>query len=79
LTEYQIAHIEGVALLPLSTLAARFAELDPEQSYYIHCKSGGRSLQAVQFLRQQGFKRLKSVKGGIGAWSQEIDPTVPKY
>jgi adenylyltransferase/sulfurtransferase len=77
--EYQIARVEGVALFPLSTLAARFAELDPDQSYYIHCRSGVRSLQAVQFLRQQGFKHLKSVKGGIGAWSQEIDPTVPKY
>jgi adenylyltransferase/sulfurtransferase len=78
-TEYQLARVDGVALFPLSTLAARFAELDPDQSYYIHCKAGMRSLQAVQFLRQQGFKCVKSVQGGIGAWSQEIDPTVPKY
>ena len=77
--EYQIAHVEGVPLLPLSQLAQRFSELDPKQSYYIHCKAGGRSLQAVQFLRQQGFTSLKSVKGGIKAWSDEIDPNVPKY
>ncbi len=51
----------------------------PTSSYYIHCKSGVRSLKAVQFLREQGFKHLKSVKGGINAWSDEIDPTVPKY
>jgi adenylyltransferase/sulfurtransferase len=77
--EHQIAHIEGVPLLPLSQLAQRFNELDPEQPYYIHCKMGGRSLQALEFLRQHGFKNLKSVRGGITAWSNEIDPTVPKY
>jgi len=77
--EYQIAHVEGVPLLPLSQLAQRFKELDPRQPYYIHCKSGGRSLQAVEFLRQQGFQSLKSVQGGIKAWSDQIDPRVPKY
>ena len=76
--EYQIAHVEGVPLLPLSQLAQRYSELDPGQSYYIHCKGGVRSLQAVQFLRQHGFGSLKSVKGGIKAWSEEIDPNVPK-
>ena len=77
--EYQIARIKGARLVPLSTLPQRFAELDPNQPYYIHCKAGGRSLQALQFLRERGFKHLKSVKGGITAWSDEIDRTVPKY
>jgi len=77
--EYQIAHIEGVPLLPLSQLAQRFSELDPEQPYYIHCKMGVRSMQALEFLRQQGFKNLKSVRGGITAWSAEIDPRLPNY
>jgi adenylyltransferase/sulfurtransferase len=77
--EYQIAHIDGVPLLPLSQLARRFTELDPNQTYYIHCKVGVRSLNAVEFLRQQGFKSLKSVHGGIAAWSAEIDPSVPLY
>jgi adenylyltransferase/sulfurtransferase len=77
--EYQIARINGARLVPLSTLPQRFQELDPSQTYYIHCKAGGRSLQALQFLRQQGFKHLKSVKGGISAWSDQIDRTVPKY
>jgi len=77
--ECQIARIEGVPLVPLSELAQRFAELDPKQSYYIHCKMGGRSMQALQFLRQQGFQHVKSVKGGINAWSVEIDPSVPRY
>jgi len=63
----------------LSQLARRFKELNPEQAYYITCKVGMRSLHAVQFLREQGFKNLKSVRGGIAAWSEEIDPDVPKY
>ena len=77
--EYQIAHIDGVPLVPLSALPQKFTDLDPNQSYYIHCKSGIRSLKALQFLREQGFKYLKSVKGGISAWSDEIDHGVPKY
>ena len=77
--EYEIAHVNGVPLLPLSQLEQRFTELDPNQQYYIHCKMGGRSMRALQFLRQQGFKYLKSVKGGITAWSDEIDYGVPKY
>jgi molybdopterin/thiamine biosynthesis adenylyltransferase/rhodanese-related sulfurtransferase len=77
--EYQIAHIKGVPLIPLSELAERFTELDPNQAYYIHCKMGGRSMQALQFLRAQGFKNVKNVAGGITAWSHEIDPNVPTY
>ena len=56
-------------LLPLSQINERFTELDPNQQYYLHCKAGVRSLKALNFLRQQGFKYLKSVKGGITAWS----------
>ncbi|HEV2207654.1 MAG TPA: molybdopterin-synthase adenylyltransferase MoeB [Verrucomicrobiae bacterium] len=77
--EQQIAHVEGVPLMPMSQLASRYSELDPEKSYYIHCHSGGRSLRAVEFLRGRGFKAVKSVRGGITAWSKEIDPHVPKY
>jgi sulfur-carrier protein adenylyltransferase/sulfurtransferase len=77
--EYQIAHIDGVPLVPLSTLAQRFTELDPNHLYYIHCKSGVRSMKALKFLREQGFKHLKNVKGGISAWADEIDHNVPKY
>jgi len=77
--EYQIAHIDGVPLFPLSTLPQKFTELDPNQQYYIHCKSGVRSMKALNFLREQGFKYLKNVKGGINAWSDEIDHNVPKY
>jgi molybdopterin/thiamine biosynthesis adenylyltransferase/rhodanese-related sulfurtransferase len=77
--EIEIAKVEGVPLFPLSKLPERFPELDPNQQYYIHCKAGGRSMKALNFLRESGFKYLKSVKGGITAWSEEIDPNVPKY
>jgi sulfur-carrier protein adenylyltransferase/sulfurtransferase len=71
--EYQVAHIDGAQLLPLSQLAQRFTELDSNQKYYLHCQVGGRSMKALQFLRQQGFKQLKSVKGGIRAWAEQIE------
>ena len=77
--EFEIAKVAGVALLPLSQINERFTELDPNQQYYLHCKAGVRSLKALNFLRQQGFKYLKSVKGGISAWSEEIDRNVPRY
>jgi adenylyltransferase/sulfurtransferase len=77
--EYEIAKVPGVPLLPLSQLNDRFTELDPNQQYYLHCKAGVRSLKALNFLRQQGFKYVKSVRGGITAWSEEIDHSVPRY
>jgi len=77
--EYEIAHVNGVPLVPLSKIGQRFTELDPNQQYYIHCKAGVRSMKALHFLREQGFKYLKSVKGGITAWSEEIDSKVPRY
>jgi len=64
--------------LPLSQIQQRFTELDPNQHYY-SLQSRVRSLKALGFLREQGFKYLKSVKGGITAWSDEIDSNVPRY
>ncbi|MEK7685016.1 MAG: molybdopterin-synthase adenylyltransferase MoeB [Verrucomicrobiota bacterium] len=77
--EYQIAHVNGVKLIPLGTLPNRFTELDPNQQIYLHCKSGLRSMKAVKFLQERGYKYVKSVKGGINAWADDIDPSVPKY
>ncbi|MDE3067304.1 MAG: molybdopterin-synthase adenylyltransferase MoeB [Verrucomicrobiota bacterium] len=77
--EYEIAHVDGVPQIPLSQLEQRFTELDPNTQYYLHCKSGARSMKALRFLREQGFKYLKNVKGGITAWSEEIDSSVPRY
>lgn len=77
--EYDIAHVKGAQLLPMSEINQRFTELDPNQQYYIHCHHGGRSMRVLLFLRERGFKHLKNVKGGIDAWSAEIDPSVPRY
>ncbi len=77
--EYEIAKVEGVPLLPMSELQSRFTELDPNTQYYLLCKVGARSHSAMEFLREQGFKYVKNVKGGINAWSAEIDRNVPRY
>mgnify|MGYP001088611057 CR=1 FL=1 len=77
--EYEICHVDGVPQIPLSVLNERFTELDPNQQLYIHCKSGVRSMKALNFLREQGFKYVKSVRGGILAWSDEIDSNIAKY
>ena len=77
--EYEIAHISGVPLLPMSEIQRRFTELDPNTQYYFLCKVGARSMDVVDFLHEQGFKYVKNIKGGIDAWSAEIDPTVPRY
>lgn len=76
--EDEIAYLDGVRSLPLSQLQQCFTELDLNGQYYIHCKAGVRSLKVLSFLRQQGFKYLKSVKGGITAWSEEIDSKAPR-
>ena len=77
--ESRIARIAGARLLPLSQLASRYTELDPNARYYLHCHHGVRSQRALEFLSQHGFKHLKTVKGGIDAWSSQIDPSVPRY
>ncbi|HTV41255.1 MAG TPA: molybdopterin-synthase adenylyltransferase MoeB [Candidatus Sulfotelmatobacter sp.] len=77
--EYEISRIEGVPLLPMSQIQRRFTELDPNTQYYFLCKVGARSGDVVDFLHEQGFKYVKNVKGGMDAWSLEIDPSVPKY
>lgn len=77
--ECQIVSISGVQHIPLSSLAERFGELDPAKIIYLHCHRGGRSLRAVQFLKEKGYTQVKSVKGGIQAWAEEIDPSLPKY
>jgi adenylyltransferase/sulfurtransferase len=77
--EYGICQIPGSKLLPLPELPQRFAELDKNQEMIVHCKSGMRSAKAVQFLKQQGFTKVKNLTGGILAWADKIDPAMPKY
>ncbi|TAL10642.1 MAG: rhodanese [Nitrospirae bacterium] len=77
--EYNIAKIEGAKLIPLGTLGTEYKNIDPNGEIVIHCKMGMRSMDATQFLLQQGFKNVKNLTGGIIAWSQQIDPSVPIY
>jgi adenylyltransferase/sulfurtransferase len=77
--EFRIGRIPGSTLIPLPDLPQRVRELDAGREIIVHCKSGMRSTKAVNFLRDQGFKNLRNLKGGILAWSEKIDPSVPKY
>lgn len=77
--EYDIAQIKGSKLVPLGELEKRLDELPRDRKIAVHCKSGGRSAKAVGKLRDAGFNDVWNVTGGITAWSDEIDPSVPKY
>ena len=69
----------GEMAIPLGTIADRSGELDPDAEIVLQCKGGVRSAQALEILRGKGFKKLLNLKGGILAWSDEVDPSVPKY
>src|SRR5437870_10036078 len=77
--EYEIARIYGAKLIPLAEIAERTEELQREQPIVVHCHSGTRSAQAVRLLQQRGFSNVYNLEGGIDAWSDQIDPSVPKY
>jgi adenylyltransferase/sulfurtransferase len=77
--EWDICHIDHAKLIPLGQLPSRMSELDSADEIVIHCKSGGRSAKAVRLLQEAGFSKLHNVEGGITAWAEEIDPSVPKY
>jgi molybdopterin/thiamine biosynthesis adenylyltransferase/rhodanese-related sulfurtransferase/molybdopterin converting factor small subunit len=77
--EYQICNIPQAKLITLGDLPKRVNELDSADEIVAHCKSGMRSAKAVDFLKQAGFKKVRNMKGGILAWSDKVDPTVPKY
>jgi adenylyltransferase/sulfurtransferase len=77
--EFEMARIEGAKLIPLAELPQRIGELDRTKETFVFCHSGVRSERAAEFLREAGFARVSNVAGGIDAWSQEIDPDVPRY
>jgi molybdopterin/thiamine biosynthesis adenylyltransferase/rhodanese-related sulfurtransferase len=77
--EWQIGRIEGAKLIPLNDVPKRMHELDPEAEIVVHCKMGGRSAKAVEFLKQHGYSKARNMTGGILAWSEKVDPRVPKY
>jgi molybdopterin/thiamine biosynthesis adenylyltransferase/rhodanese-related sulfurtransferase/molybdopterin converting factor small subunit len=78
--EYEIGKIPNSQLIPLGQVLNRMNEIDPERETVVHCKMGGRSAKAIDALQRSGFSgRLMNLKGGITAWSNEVDPSVPKY
>ncbi len=79
--EYSTAKIENSVLIPMQQLPTRLEELAAwkEKPLVVHCHHGGRSMRVTQWLRQQGFTHAQNMAGGIDAWSQEIDKSVPRY
>jgi sulfur-carrier protein adenylyltransferase/sulfurtransferase len=77
--EYDISRIPGSKLIPLGELPARLSELDSADDIVLHCKVGGRSAKALKILQEAGFRKLNNLQGGITAWSDEVDPSIPKY
>ncbi len=76
--EFEISQIPGAILIPKDTLAGRLSELDQTDEFIIHCKSGVRSLESTDLLRGAGFK-ARSMRGGINAYSRQVDPSIPTY
>jgi len=77
--EAQISRIDGSILIPLGELPERVAELNTADQIVVHCRMGGRSAKAVEFLRSVGFRKVKNLVGGINAWAEEVDPAMAKY
>ncbi len=78
--EYETARLAGAKLIPLGQVTSRMGEIDASRETVVHCKLGGRSAKAIEALTRAGFTgRLVNLKGGITAWSDEVDPSVPKY
>ncbi len=77
--EWNIAKIEGAHLKPLSLLEKNFNDIPKNTPLYCFCKMGGRSAKAIEFLKTKGYSSLIQVKGGIQAWSEEVDPSIPRY
>ena len=77
--EFEICRIPGSVLIPLGDLPSRLSELEGRDDMIVHCKSGVRSGKAVRLLREAGYSKARNLKGGILAWINRIDPTLPKY
>jgi adenylyltransferase/sulfurtransferase len=78
--EVAIARLPNSVHIPLAQVLSRVNEIDPNRETVVHCKMGGRSARAIDALQRSGFKgKLINLKGGIIGWSNEVDPSVPKY
>lgn len=77
--EFAVCRIPGAELIPLQELPGRMAEIDPDVPTVLLCKMGGRSFQAGMFLKQNGFQNVFNLAGGMVAWAEHIDPSLPRY
>ena len=77
--EWETARIEGSQLMPMDTIPSRQQELDPDARIVVVCHHGVRSLNVTHWLRQQGFEKVQSMRGGIHRWARFVDPKVPTY
>ena len=76
--EYEICHIGGY-LIPLAEIPTRVGELNPSRDTVVYCRRGERSAAAVAFLKRAGFSRVRNLRGGLLAWAEDVDPTLPRY
>ncbi len=77
--ELEISHLEGAQSIPLGQLASRLSELDSAKEMVVFCKGGTRSARALELLLSAGFRKVKNLKGGINAWAEQVDPSLPIY
>ena len=78
--EFETARIANAKLMPMGDVpSCAHQELDPEEHIVVMCHHGVRSMNVTVWLRQQGFEKVQSMRGGIDAWSRSVDPTIPKY
>ncbi len=78
--EFEAAHIAGATLIPMGEVPGRaHQELDPDEHIVVVCHHGVRSLNVTAWLRQQGFEKAQSMRGGIDTWSRQVDGNVPLY
>jgi adenylyltransferase/sulfurtransferase len=77
--EWNIAHLEKAKLIPLGELPQAMNQLSSADDIVVHCRSGARSARAVQFLMEMGFRKVRNLEGGILAWAERIDPSLPRY
>lgn len=77
--EFDVCRIPGAKLMPMRSVAARFTELDRGAETVVICHHGARSYQVAMFLEQQGFSKILNLYGGVAAWAQQVDSTMPTY
>lgn len=77
--EFELCRIDGARPMPMSTVPNRLGELDPAADIVVICHHGARSFQVAMFLEQQGFSHLHNLSGGVAAWAQSVDSTMPTY